>query len=340
MGYPMGRVRSSGHPHSLDCFQNIDDLNQLRIRCVKLNAHQSWKCTDFAMPASARLELAYTFASSSISTIIFELLCSKSRVAPLKTVLLPQLELLAALLLARLINKVRESLEFSKCPTYLWSNSIIALKWITSPSRWWSVFVANRMDEIQRLTEVKHWRHVAFSDNSADILLRELNPCDLSNAERWWNGPEFLKWDERHWPHSVFTRLDNDLSEQRKIRIAASISHSCIVDLLNKYSNLNKICRIIAYCLRLFKAHRVHAISDFVSPVETSTALNCICRTVQQRTFYCEYQVLVKNEIVNTSSKIFAISFLRWKRTNAELAGDWKIQISRSVPSNFPANTY
>ena len=105
-------------PHSLDCFQNTDDLSQLRIRCVKLNAHQS-KCTDFATPASARSELAYTFASSSVSTIIFELLCSKSRVAPLKTVLLSQLELLAALLLARLINKVRESLEFSKCPTYL-----------------------------------------------------------------------------------------------------------------------------------------------------------------------------------------------------------------------------
>jgi len=106
------------------------------------------------------------------------------------------------------------------------------------------------VDEIQRLTEIKHWRHVAFSDNLADTLSRGLNPCDLINAERWWNGSEFLKWDEKHWPLSAFTRLDNDFPEQKKIRVAASISYPCIVDdLLNKYSNLNKIYRIILFVI-------------------------------------------------------------------------------------------
>jgi len=56
-------------------------------------------------------------------------------------------------------------------------------------------------------------------------------------------APEFLKWDEKHWLPSIFPRLDNDLPEQRKIRVAASTFHPCIIDdLLNKYSNLNKIC--------------------------------------------------------------------------------------------------
>jgi len=101
--------------------------------------------------------------------------------------------------------------------------------------------MANRVGEIQRPTETKRWRHLASSD-PADTLSRRLNSCDLINAERWWNGPEFLKWDEKYWPPSIFTRLDNDLPEQRKIRIAASISRSCIIDdLLNKYSNLNNM---------------------------------------------------------------------------------------------------
>ena len=164
------------------------------------------------------------------------------------------------------------------------------------------------MGEIQRLAKVEYWRHIASPDNPADTLSRGINPYDLIEAERWWNGPEFLKWDEEYWPPSVFPRLDNDLPEQRKIRVAVSTFHPCIIDeLLNKCSNLNKICCIIAYCLRLSKVHREHRISTFVSAAEVSTALDCICRTVQQRAFR-EYEALAKNEIVNTSSNILSLS--------------------------------
>jgi len=89
---------------------------------------------------------------------------------------------------------------------------------------------------------------------------------------------------------ALFTRLDNDFPEQRKVRVAAFIFHPCIVnDLLNKHFNLNKICRIIAYYLS--KAHREHAVSDFMSFIEIYRFK--FCRTVQQRAFYREYQALV-----------------------------------------------
>jgi len=129
------------------------------------------------------------------------------------------------------------------------------------------VFVANRVDEIQRLTKVERWRHIASPDNPADTLSRGINPYDLIDAKRW-NGPEFLKWDEEHWPPSIFSRLDNDLSEQKKIRVAVFTFHSCIIDdLLNKHSNLNKICRTIAYCLRSSKAHREPRIGSTEYPL-------------------------------------------------------------------------
>jgi len=55
--------------------------------------------------------------------------------------------------------------------------------------------VANRVGEIQRLTKVERWRHIASPDNPADTLSRGINLYDLIEAERW-NSPEFLKWNE------------------------------------------------------------------------------------------------------------------------------------------------
>jgi len=69
-------------------------------------------------------------------------------------------------------------------------------------------------------------------------------------------------------------------------------------------------------------AHREHAVSTFVSLVGTCTALNCICRTVQQRAFYREYQTLVKNEFVNASSNMLSLSpFLHESRLSKLVGG-------------------
>ena len=146
------------------------------------------------MPVSTRSELAYIFAPSLVSTIITP--SYYQSFASLKTVSLPWLELPAALLLARLINKIRESLELSQCPTYLWSNSTIALNWIISRSRWWSVFVANRVGEIQRLTEIKH---------SSCCILRQLYRYIVAKAKS-------LRldqcWEMVEWPRISKMRLE------------------------------------------------------------------------------------------------------------------------------------
>lgn len=174
---------------------------------------------------------------------------------------------ICSLTLTRLIAKISESFDLTQIPLFLWSDSTITLN--TSPSRRWSVFVANRIGEIQRLTKIQNWRHVISSNNPADILLRGLNSRELSISSTWWQGPDFLQLSGDRWPSSHFTLLEVDVPKQVRIIVAlVTFNHNIVDELLSKCSNLNRVCRIIAYCLRFSKRHRLSEPTSFVSPVE------------------------------------------------------------------------
>lgn len=76
----------------------------------------------------------------------------KSKIAPLRKLTVPRLELCAALLLSQLIVKVTSCMNIEFDDTYLWTDSEITLYRIkSSPSRY-ATFVANRISQIQEHT--------------------------------------------------------------------------------------------------------------------------------------------------------------------------------------------
>ncbi|XP_018368330.1 PREDICTED: uncharacterized protein LOC108764543, partial [Trachymyrmex cornetzi] len=84
----------------------------------------------------------YVRSKNNRDAVLSRLLCAKSRVAPLKPVTIPRLELCGALLLARLYHEVINTLNFVPNRVIFWCDSTIALHWLKTETHKLKTIVA------------------------------------------------------------------------------------------------------------------------------------------------------------------------------------------------------
>ena len=82
----------------------------------------------------------------------------KERVAPIKPLTIPKLELQAALS-ARLKDEIRLALTSPLERTFMWTDSTTILQWLQTTDKL-PIFVANRVAEILELTTTDEWNYV------------------------------------------------------------------------------------------------------------------------------------------------------------------------------------
>ncbi|XP_067208500.1 uncharacterized protein [Linepithema humile] len=234
----------------------------------------------------------YVRSNGHSGNTIVRLLCAKSRVAPLKTVTIPRLELCGALLLARLYKEVNEALGIVPDRVIFWCDSTIVLHWLKTSPHLLKTYVANRVVNIREITDLIEWRHVKSEDNPADAISRGQLPRVFLRNQTWYTGPFWLKDEEVKWPNEI--AQINEIPELKKnICLITNDGGSTI---LNKYSSYLKLLRIVAYCLRVLPTNKY---TGSLIAEEINRAEIRVLKILQNTQFYDEMKKLADKVSIN-----------------------------------------
>ncbi|KRX59244.1 Protein UBASH3A -like protein [Trichinella sp. T9] len=206
---------------------------------------------------AAYAAVVYLRAVKTPDDVQVSFVTAKSRVAPLKKLSTPRLELMAALLCARLVCYVRKELALNVEACHCWSDSKVALGWINGDANRWKLFVANRVREIQALTPSLWWRYIPTEDNPADLASRGCTVKNLSSSLKWWQGPTWLRGSPETWPEAEREeRIESlEVLEKERRATAVLVTVSPPQDAANvinpgRYSSFERLIRVTAWCRR------------------------------------------------------------------------------------------
>ncbi|XP_022836930.1 uncharacterized protein LOC111364314, partial [Spodoptera litura] len=232
------------------------------------------------------------------------------------------MELCGALLLARLLEKVQNTLSTKELNFTCWSDSKVALAWLQGDTNRWEKYVANRVAQINKIIPANCWHHVKSEENPADCATRGLTPAQLLHFKLWWNGPDWLSASNIHQEKLMTYTTETEL---KKANCCAITYNSCqVIDtLLNRNSNYKRVIRVLGWILRLSNIGKQrrslnsknklderanNEVFKCLSPEDIMRATELIIKNTQNGYYGNEIDCLKKNRSISTKSSLLKLS--------------------------------
>ena len=239
------------------------------------------------------------------------LVTAKTRVAPVKQLSIPRLELCGATLLSNLLTAVRKALDIPLDQVHAWCDSTIVLSWLDGSPKRFKTFVGNRLSTILTNLPPSTWHHVPTQDNPADCASRGLSPRDLSTHSLWWDGPPWLRTDPLAMP--IQPLLGSGGTPELKVacNTASPVPPTWIEERFNSYHTL---VHVNAWCLRFVSNIRASIrnqpkqLAPHLSCAEIETSEQHLFHLAQQQAFSQELNKLNHDQPISSSSSIIALS--------------------------------
>jgi hypothetical protein len=243
--------------------------------------------------------------------ITTKLHCSKSRVAPLKRLSLPRLELCAVMLLADMYQASSRALKISFNKIRFWTDSMVVLAWLKSPAARWKTFVANQVNYVQETTNVEDWNHISSKENPADLLSRGVDANALRNLSSWWNGPNWLQQVETSWPSCE--EVPGISEEQKTVNftpVVSLLTQPGQEEVFTKFSSWNKLQQVTAYCLRFIHncLQKNSRFQGTLLPSELNEATLMCVKQAQTDCFMKEKADLMEKGLLSNKSSLLSLN--------------------------------
>ena len=257
--------------------------------------------------------VAYIRNENSDTSINCSILMAKTRIAPLKKVTIPRLELSASQLCITIGNMLKRELNIKVRDMHFWTDSMIVLKCINNDKRRFPRFVANRIGFIRDHSSPQQWHYVPSDLNPADFASRGMDIEKFLENKLWKNGPDFLWQTLESWPKENETKID----ETNEINFSTNVNTETIANPdSNSFENPIKklICisstwevllRKVAWLLKIkvFLKERT-SVNEKLRFSDLQDAENLIVAYVQQEAFQKEFSDVKSQGYVNRNSSL------------------------------------